>query len=263
VKLPVDNDLPPRLASSLMSEGLHVPFVDGTRGEGWDMDSELSEAERWEDGSRDDAMRNSFVIPQVARILAARRPQTILDIGAGTGYVARMINELLRYQPEWVLVDANVDRLALAEAHRPLAMALEAVPGNIFDWPLGERRFEAVIITFTLLEIEDIDRLCTLLASHMDEGAVLTLAMPDAWVDVLEYSQTEPEIVQRYVVGAVAIPKRDKFTGEVYPFRAARMEDLLSRVLGAGFDLFELNHGRVGEASAFVLALRRRMRVHG
>lgn len=227
------------------------------------MGNERSEAERWEDGSRDDAMRNSFVIPQIVRILAKRHPQTILDVGAGTGYVARMVDDRLGYHPQWTLVDLNAERLALAEAHRPLAMALETVAGNVFDWPLGDRRFEAVVITFTLLEIEDVDRLCTLLASHMNEGAVLSLAMPDAWVDVLEYSRTEPEIVQRYVAGAVAIPKRDKFTGEEYPFRAARMEDLLNRVLGAGFDLFELNHGRIDGASAFVLALRRRAPVDG
>jgi SAM-dependent methyltransferase len=227
------------------------------------MGNELSEAERWEEGSRDDAMRNTFVIPQIARILAAHRPETILDIGAGTGYVARMVDGLLGYRPQWTLVDVNAERLALAEAHRPPIMALEAVTGNVFDWPLGNRRFDAVVITFTLLEIEDIDRLCTLLASHMDEGAILSLAMPDAWVDVLEFSKKQPTIVQRYAAGAVAIPKRDKFTGEEYPFRVARMEDLLSRVLGAGFDLFELNHGRVGEASAFVLALRRRTRSDG
>ncbi|HEX8224258.1 MAG TPA: class I SAM-dependent methyltransferase [Allosphingosinicella sp.] len=208
-------------------------------------------------------MRNSFVIPQIARILAAYRSQTILDIGAGTGYVARMVDASLDYRPRWTLVDVNAERLALAQTHRPPTMALEAVVGNVFDWPLGDRRFDAVVITFTLLEIEDIDRLCTLLALHMDEGAILSLAMPDAWVDVLEYSQVEPAIVQRYVVGPVAISKRDKFTGEEYPFRAARIEDLLSRVLGAGFDLFELNHGRVGDASAFVLTLRRRAPSHG
>jgi hypothetical protein len=174
-----------------------------------------------------------------------------------------MVDGLLGYRPHWTLVDVNEERLALAKAHRPLTMTLETVAGNVFDWPLGGRRFEAVVITFTLLEIEDIDRLCTLLASQMDEGAILSLAMPDAWIDVLEYSRMEPAIIQQYVAGAVAIPKRDKFTGEEYPFRAARMEDLLSRVLAAGFDLFELNHGKVGGASAFVLALRRRAFIHG
>lgn len=227
------------------------------------MGDTFSEAERWEEGSRDDLMRNSFVIPQIARILGTFRPQTILDIGAGTGYVARTIDGMLGYMPHWTLVDLKEERLALAVAHKPATMNLEAVAGNVFDWPLGGRRFDAVVITFTLLEIEDIDRLCTLLASHMDEGAVLSLAMPDAWVDVLEYARTEPGVVQRYVAGAVAIPKRDKFTGEEYPFRAARMEDLLSRVLAAGFDLFELQHGRVERASAFVLALRRRVTKNG
>jgi SAM-dependent methyltransferase len=202
-------------------------------------------------------MRNSFVIPQIARIMEAYHPSTILDVGAGTGYVARNVDARLSYRARWTLIDLNEQRLALASALKPSTMTLEAVVGNVFDWPFGARRFGAIVITFTLLEIEDIDRLCTLLASHMDEGAVLSLAMPDAWVDVLEYSYTEPAIIEGYVGGPVVIPKRDKFTGEEYPFRASRIEDLINRVLRAGFDLFELQHGKVENRSAFVLAFRR------
>lgn len=71
----------------------------------------LSEAERWELGSRDDAIRNGFVIPALADIIEQGRPQTILDIGAGTGYVARGINALLSFEPAWTLIDLNRERL--------------------------------------------------------------------------------------------------------------------------------------------------------
>ena len=172
-----------------------VHLTDG----GWNVNNETSEAERWEQGSRADEMRNSFIVPEVARIVETHRPKTILDVGAGTGYIARAIHERLSYQPRWVLLDRNEERLRLATAHRRPDMALEVVAGNVFCWPLGERRFDAVIITFTLLEIDDIERLCTLLASHMEERAVLALAMPDAWVDVLEYSKKDPGIVERYM----------------------------------------------------------------
>ena len=222
------------------------------------MSNALSEAERWERGSRDDRMRNSFVIPRVAAILETHRPESILDIGAGTGYIARIVDGKLSYRPRWTLLDLNELRLALALAHSPPTMKLETVAGNVVDWPLGDRRFGAVLITFTLLEIEDIDRLCTLLASHLNEGAVLSLAMPDAWLDVLEYAATDPTVSDRYARGPVVIPKCDKFTGEEYPFRAARIEDLMSRVLRAGFDLFQLDHGWVEGRSAFVVAFRRR-----
>ena len=82
--------------------------------------------------------------------------------------------------------------------------------------------------------------------------------MPDAWIDVLEHAATDPEIVRKYVEGPVEIPKLDKFTGEQYPFRATRIEDLLGRILNAGFNLIQLEHGRVAGQSAFVLAFERR-----
>lgn len=190
--------------------------------------------------------------------MGAYRPGTILDVGAGTGYIARAIHERLTYKPNWILLDLNKERLSLASEHSPSDMAIELIHGDVFSAPLGARAFDAVLITFTLLEIDDIDRLCKLLATHMSPGAVLALAVPDAWVDVLEYANIDPCIIERYTAGPITIPKRDKFTGEEYPFRAVRIEDLLGRVLKAGFDLFDLSHGRAGTASAFVLAFRRR-----
>jgi SAM-dependent methyltransferase len=222
------------------------------------MKHEASEAERWEAGSREDPIRNDFVIPVVARLIKAEHPATILDIGAGTGYVARQIDIRLSFRPKWTLIDLNPERLQLAETYRPAEMELERLAGNVFDWPWEVGRFEAVLITFTLLEIQDVDRLCSLISAHTTDGALLAVTMPDAWVDVLEYASEDLAVVRRYVDGPVEIPKVDKFTGQQYPFRATRIEDLLGRVLKAGFDLVDLEHGRVGDQSAFVLAFRRR-----
>lgn len=216
-----------------------------------------SEAQRWEEGSRSDPIRNDFVIPILARWIEADRPVTILDIGAGTGYIARQIDIRLRFRPAWTLVDLNRERPDLAERCRPADMVLERLVGNVFDWPWEVGRFEAVLITFTLLEIADINRLCGLISKHMPEGALLAVTMPDAWVDVVEHSSRDPDVVRRYVDGPVEIPKVDKFTGERYPFRTTRMEDLLGRVLKAGFSLTDLEHGRLGPQSAFVLGFRR------
>jgi SAM-dependent methyltransferase len=221
------------------------------------MTRSISEAQRWENGSGQDPIRNDFVVPVLVRLIAAERPRTILDVGAGTGYVARRIDSRLGFRPEWTLIDLNSERLQLAERCRPPEMALECLVGNVFDWPWEVGRFDAVLITFTLLEIEDIDRLCNLISEHTDEGALLAVTMPDAWIDVLEHAVEDAGIVRRYVEGPVEIPKLDKFTGERYPFKATRIEDLLARVLKTGFSLVELEHGRIGAQSAFVFAFRR------
>lgn len=217
----------------------------------------ISEAERWEQGSRQDPIRNDFVIPALTRLIERAQPTTILDIGAGTGYVARGVDARLPFRPAWTLVDLNSERLELAMGYRPAEMALECLAGNVFDWPWEVGRFDAVLITFTLLEIEDVDRLCRLISEHTSEGALLAVTMPDAWVDVLEHAENDSSVVRRYVEGPVEIPKLDKFTGEQYPFRATRIEDLLGHVLKAGFSLVELEHGRATGQSAFVLAFRR------
>lgn len=221
----------------------------------------VSEAERWERGSKDDPIRNRFVIPTVARLINSNRPETLLDIGAGTGYVARKIDALLNFDPAWTLIDLNEERLRLAESHCPGQMKLECLAGNVFDWPWEVGRFDGVLITFTLLEIQDVDRLCGLISQHTIDGALLVVTMPDAWIDVLEHARSEPEIVREYVDGPVEIPKLDKFTGERYPFRATRIEDLLSRILKSGFNLIQLEHGRVASQSAFVLAFKRRAEI--
>jgi SAM-dependent methyltransferase len=217
----------------------------------------VSEAERWERGSKDDPIRNQFVIPALAGLISKHRPDTILDVGAGTGYVAREIDTLLDFEPSWTLIDLNEERLRLAKTHCPDEMKLECLTGNVFDWPWEVGRFDAVLITFTLLEIQDVDRLCGLISQHTIKGALLAVTMPDAWIDVLEHVVADPDIVRKYVEGPVEIPKLDKFTGERYPFRATRIEDLLGRILTAGFELIRLDHGRIASQSAFVLAFKR------
>jgi SAM-dependent methyltransferase len=224
-------------------------------------DSLMSEAERWERGSREDESRNKFVIPQVARIFDSEQPPTILDVGAGTGYVARTVDTKLSYRPTWTLIDLSQSRLKLAQTLKPETMVLNPVVGNVFDWPLPGNRFDAVLISFTLLEINDVDRLLSLISGKTGGGALLVIVLPDSWVDILERARVDPSVVQRYIAGSVEIPKLDKFTNREYPFHALRSESVIATALRNGFDLFDLEHGMVGAASAFVLAFRRRTRV--
>lgn len=225
------------------------------------MSGEISEAERWERGSREDETRNVFVIPQLARLFEAERPSAILDIGAGTGYVARSVDAKLEYRPRWTLIDLNSSRLDLAVTLKSEAMVLNSVVGNIFDWPVPNERFDAFLISFTLLEINDIGRLLSLIASIAEREALLIIVLPDSWLDILERSRIDPSVIPRYVTGSVEIPKLDKFTNQEYPFCAVRSETVIRTALKNGFNLFALEHGVIGTASAFVLGFRRGKRV--
>lgn len=219
-----------------------------------------SESQRWETGSQTDAIRNGFVMPVLAALIAEKRPAKILDVGAGTGYVARCVDAMLNYRARWTLIDQNLERLRLAETLCPERMEVECLAANVFDWPWEVGTFDAVLVTFTLLEIEDVDRLCRLIAEHMENAGTLLITMPDAWADVLDYAAEDPEIMRKYVQGSVDIPKLDKFTAQIYPFRTTRIEKLICHVLETGYVMTKLEHGGTASQSAFVLAFERRAR---
>lgn len=219
-----------------------------------------AEASRWEEGCKSDIVRNQFVAPNLARLLDLYRPASILDIGTGTGYVPRVVDSHLSYRPDWTLLDKDVFRLAVAERLRGPAMQSVTVAADIFEHRF-RTPFSAALATFTLLEIEDSDRLIGLLPQLVSGGGLLLLSLPDAWRDVLRHSSRDPTSVNEFLLGRTSVPKIDKFTQEAYPFQAVRLEHLISKVLASGFRLFELVEGDGDQAGVYILAFQRRENV--
>lgn len=220
------------------------------------MTESLSNAEKWDLGCQADHVRNGFVIPELVRILSKVRPATILDVGAGTGYVAREINHQLDYLPSWTLVDTDVERTTFAKSRASDLMVQEIIEKDIMSLPDGAR-YDAVLVTFTLLEIDDIETCVAKLRLLMKPEAVLAVALPDAWVDVIAQSPSDPTLIERFMVDRVSIPKNDKFTGTPYPFDAIRAEFLIGLVLRTGFALEEIKRSSGANAGVFMLTFRR------
>lgn len=221
-----------------------------------------NEAERWEAGSRKDPIRNKFVIPEVVRILEATKPTTILDIGSGTGYVARTIHEQLTCAPRWTLVDMNEARLDVARRHQPESMICEWMSADVMDLPETGRTYDTVLALFTLLEIPDLPSCIKCLHALTGADGRLIIALPDAWVDVIKHAdEAEPSALRRFLNKPVSIEKIDKFTGNAYPFRAVRLEQIISQVLAEGFSLTELRQSPTGTGEVFLLTFTRRQEV--
>jgi predicted O-methyltransferase YrrM len=81
-----------------------------------------SEALDWELGSKGDPIRNNFVVPHLVNLFNRTKPDTILDVGAATGYIARQVDVQLSYRANWTLVDQNEARVALAHKLKPVDM---------------------------------------------------------------------------------------------------------------------------------------------
>lgn len=220
-----------------------------------EMSNALSAAEKWELGCRGDQVRNGFVIPELTRIVSTVRPATILDVGAGTGYVAREINHRLDYAPLWTLIDSDPERVAVARSHSSDLMLQEVLAEDVMSLP-DVQKYDAVLVTFTLLEVADVAACVAKLRRLMTPYSVLTVVLPDVWIDVLAASAWDATLIPKFLTDRVAIPKNDKFTGTPYPFEAIRTESLIDMVLRAGFALVEIRKSATPAAGVFMLTFR-------
>jgi SAM-dependent methyltransferase len=195
-------------------------------------------------------------VPQLTRILSKHRPSTILDVGAGTGHIARSVNEALPYDPEWTLLDIDGYRLALAGRLKPAGMSQRILECDIFEMPSNEK-FQGAIVTFTFLEIPNLADALAIIGESLDDGAILAVAMPDGWRDVWDQARERPELFEEFLLGSSNLQKVDKFTGAPYPFRATRVEKVIEFAFGAGFELFDMISNNDSISPVYVLVFRR------
>jgi ubiquinone/menaquinone biosynthesis C-methylase UbiE len=217
--------------------------------------TESLEAANWERGCRRDRMRNDFLIPSVARVVEAVKPASILDVGCGTGYVARAVDKLLVHRPSWTLLDQNQARLNVAMAEKQTSMAAEIICVDVDSFQPA-KPYGAVFLTFTLLEFDHHAGVLAHLAALTGDEGIFVIALPDVWRDVLEFDKQDPKTAAKFLQGSVTLSKVDKFTGLAYPFHAHRIEQVIARILRLGFALELLEQGGA-RGEAFLLVFRK------
>lgn len=218
----------------------------------------LNDAARWDAGCGNDKVRNEFVIPHVSQLLNAMKPKTILDVGSGTGFTARHIDQKLNYRPDWVLLDSNSERLALAAEKRPSNMKSEFICGNFLSAKAVDRKFDALFFGFTLLELGAGDEILSRIDSLCAQGGAVIVAQPDVMQDVLASGDSDADLLKRFTAGPVDLRKVDKFTQAEYPFHAERFESVTYKVMQLGFTLKTFGKEIFDESAVFLLAFVRR-----
>lgn len=225
--------------------------------EGLEVDSSLSDALAWEKGCRADLMRNEFLIPTLIELFRIERPSAILDIGTGTGYIPRSIHDGLDYRPAWTLVDLDVERLRFMEQCKPKGMQVTCVGGSVSDAIPPMSEFAAVLLTFTLLEANDVSAMLASAIKLVADGGLLIIALPDVWRDVLAADEQDQNLSKRFLEQQVALTKTDKFTNGSYPFNAIRNESVITIVLRQFCILERLIRGGP-EEGVFLFVFRKR-----
>jgi len=212
----------------------------------------------WDRGCASDAVRNGFLVPNIVAFLDQARPDSILDVGSLTGFMARTISDKLTYSPDWTLLDRDPAAIEYAKAKLPSGMKVRFANAPLETWDSSER-FGAALLTFTLLEVQDQERTLKQIASRVGPNGHLLLALPDCLEDVIAEAESESslEILHEFVQADVELPKVDKFTGEPYPFRARRSTRVISDTLAAGFALIDLIRDASISEGTFLMNFRR------
>lgn len=217
---------------------------------------ESTDALAWDTGCRADPLRNDFLIPHLVEILSREKSAKILDVGTGTGYIPRQIHGLLNHNPEWTLVDTDSERLRVATALSPPELQMKGIVGEIGSLGLDRDAYDAVLLTFTLLEAEEPAAMLADVIRFVAMNGILIIAIPDGWRDLLEANDGNLRPCLQYLTETVALAKIDKFTGSPYPFRMMRIESLIATVLQHGCVLEALEQGG-SDGEVYMLIFRK------
>ncbi|MEO9601173.1 class I SAM-dependent methyltransferase [Parasphingorhabdus sp.] len=213
---------------------------------------------QWENGSNIDPIRTSFIIPFVRDYLNKELVSSIVDVGAATGHLSREIDRGLSHEAFWTLVDSNQRRLDHAEKLKPNDMQQKIICGDVLEAILDNAHFEAVLVSFSLLELGTspsvIKKICSLCTS---DGSLI-LIVPDVWQDILAEAIElgSSNIVSEFLDNPITLDKVDRFTGEEYPFIADRLERIIDCVMQMGFSLKVFTERSIGSKRVYGLIFR-------
>jgi SAM-dependent methyltransferase len=194
----------------------------------------------WENGSKNDPVRNDLIIPRLADFIEKERPSQILDLGAGTGYISRNISSKLSYRPIWNLVDTNSDRLSFGRQLAGDIYHLEITHGDFMSEEVCLGPADLALLIFTLLEVSFDQEAAKRIGSLVSENGHLAVVLPDVLQDLIAIEDSH-DALNRYILGATELDKVDPFTGQSYPFRATRTELIIEAMNNVGFLLQQLS----------------------
>lgn len=197
----------------------------------------------WDEACALDEVRNEFVVPTIVTIAEGGCPNRVIDIGCGTGYIARsVIARLSSESTQWVLLDRNPEMIGFAKSIVPersnlryMNLDLEAVAITDFPDP-----FDLIILSFSILEMDRLDLLASRIGELAAPSAELLIFLPDTMEDVITAQSKNRGILKKYAEGIAQIEKRNPFTGTYLTFYAHRDLYLVKSFLNVGFRLAQV-----------------------
>lgn len=195
----------------------------------------------WDQGCATDEIRNQFVIPAIVEFARKSNPSSIIDIGCGSGYIAREV--AARGAPtgiDWRLLDYADEMLSFARTHFAGAAETAFFLHDLRREPRDLPKSLLGFVAYTFLDFPLNDAIARNIASLIAVGGSLLIFMPDVLEDVIEAAAQDPALLDDYRAGHCSLVKTDKFTAKNVLFEANRVEDVIGRFLRTGLSLMDL-----------------------
>ena len=200
--------------------------------------------ERWEEGCRQDDVRNRIVVPDLLDRLNRIGPRLIADVGSGTGYVSRVVAERYPHKDvRWVLLENDPHMLQFSADLTAGQAGIEPIPYDILGVDDGwVGRFDFAFSCFSSLDFGMGREIANKILRLLRVGGTFVFYLPDLLEDVAQICSQEGGVDQlhAYRRGATPIRKPDRFTERMEPFTAHRIEHCISYMLAAGALMSEM-----------------------
>lgn len=198
----------------------------------------------WDAGCVADDIRNEFVIPAIVKAVERCDPSSIIDIGCGSGYIAREAARGTASGIAWRLLDYAPEMLAFARGRCVDVASTEFILHDLRAEPRDLPGSQLGYVAYTFLDFPLDDRIARNVALLIAAGGLLLIFMPDVLEDVIEAAALDPAVLDDYRAGHCSLVKVDKFTAKNVLFEANRVEDVIRRFLRAGLTLTDLTTHR-------------------
>ncbi|PCI63975.1 MAG: hypothetical protein COB37_03210 [Kordiimonadales bacterium] len=217
----------------------------------------MAGTENWDIGCSTDIVRNEFIIPFLAEEFNRNTPEQILDLGTGTAYIPRMLHALLAYKPFWTVIDLSRERINFSAEHAPADMKMDAQTISFESLLVRRQSFNAILIVFTLLEMQMNDLLCNRLYNSLNRAGCVYVALPDCLVDVFNAAKKDVTLIREYLTNSCKIQKIDKFTNLDYPFIAHRLGHVVGHMIKSGFHLVDMRSSEIDDSHTYLFVFKK------
>ena len=213
--------------------------------------------ELWEAGCIKDNVRKHIIVPDLEVRIATLGAQRCCDIGAGTGFVVRELAKASKLSHvHWTLLEFDEAMLTFAKAKIVPDGLIEAIsydvknPSAAFD-----EKFDFAFCCFSSLEFGMSRHIARNIMKLVRSGGSFVIYLPDLLEEVAQNIANDGNSgpLHQYRSSSLDVRKPDRFTGQLEPFRAYRIERLIRDFLDGSTRCLRLDFLDRGEGKALVV----------